>query len=131
MSSSEFWVKFWGVRGSFPRPARDFLKYGGNTSCLEIRCGEHVLIFDAGTGLYPLGRALAAERPSFHADVFLTHTHYDHVCGIPFFVPAFCADNSFDLWAGHLLPELTLLDAIADMMKEPLFSRSGFRPPIR
>jgi len=118
--SDDFWVKFWGVRGSFPRPGKSMLKYGGNTSCLEVRCGEHLLIFDAGTGLFPLGKELDEAGP-VAANVFFTHTHFDHICGMPFFQPAFNSKSRFELWAGHLLPDLTLAEAVADMMKEPLF----------
>ena len=86
-----FSVRFWGVRGSIacsgPRTAR----YGGNTSSLEVRCGDRVLLFDAGTGMRYLGNAMDSSGPveAIEADVFLTHTHYDHVCGIPFFRPFF------------------------------------------
>jgi len=72
-----FSVRFWGVRGSIacsgPRTAR----YGGNTSSLEVRCGERMLLFDAGTGLRYLGNSLS-DSP-VDADLFLTHTHFDHV----------------------------------------------------
>ncbi len=118
--SVDFSVEFWGVRGSFPRPDAAFLKYGGNTSCIEMRCGGRRLIFDAGTGVFPLGQSLQGQE-ALHADVFFTHTHFDHICGMPFFLPAFKDGNAFDLWAGHLLPENTLREAVADMMKAPLF----------
>src|SRR6266540_4048761 len=86
-----FSVRFWGVRGSIacsgPRTAR----YGGNTSSLEVRCGDRLLLFDAGTGMRYLGNEMDSSGPveAIEADVFLTHTHYDHVCGIPFFRPFF------------------------------------------
>lgn len=97
------------------------LRYGGNTSCLEVRCGEHLLIFDAGTGLRPLGQKLAAEG-AVDADLFLSHTHFDHVSGLPFFGPAFAPKNRFRFWAGHLESQgLELCDVLCEMMMPPLF----------
>ncbi len=114
-----FSVKFWGVRGSIacsgPRTAR----YGGNTSSLEVRCGERMLLFDAGTGLRYLGNALASQP--LDADLFLTHTHFDHVCGLPFFKPFFQPHNRFRLWAGHLAEGMTLRRVLGEFMMSPLF----------
>ena len=84
----KFSLKFWGVRGSIPCPGAEYVKYGGNTSCLEVRCGPHLLIFDAGTGMRPLGRELD-KQGRVEADVFFTHSHFDHITGLPFFSPAF------------------------------------------
>jgi phosphoribosyl 1,2-cyclic phosphodiesterase len=118
-----FTVRFWGVRGSIacsgPRTAR----YGGNTSSLEVRCGERLLMFDAGTGLRYLGNTLAngpASSP-IDADLFLTHTHFDHVCGLPFFRPFFQPQNRFRLWAGHLAEGMTLRRVLGEFMMAPLF----------
>jgi phosphoribosyl 1,2-cyclic phosphodiesterase len=116
----EFYVRFWGVRGSIACPGPNTVRYGGNTSCLEVRCGPHLLIFDAGTGLRPLGSALATQGRS-EADLFLTHTHFDHVCGLPFFVPFFLPGNKFRLWAGHLRPKFTLVEVVREMLIAPLF----------
>jgi phosphoribosyl 1,2-cyclic phosphodiesterase len=116
----EFYVRFWGVRGSIACPGPNTVRYGGNTSCLEVRCGPHLLIFDAGTGLRPLGTTLAPLGPS-DADLFLTHTHFDHVCGLPFFVPFFQPGNKFRLWAGHLRPKHTLVEVLREMLMAPLF----------
>ncbi|MGH7186618.1 MAG: MBL fold metallo-hydrolase, partial [Pseudomonadota bacterium] len=92
----------------------------GNTSCLEVRCGSHLLIFDAGTGLRPLGLALVAEGP-LDAELFLTHTHFDHVCGLPFFRPFFDPKNRWRLWAGHLGEGMTLRRVLGEFMMAPLF----------
>ncbi|HEX6977905.1 MAG TPA: MBL fold metallo-hydrolase [Alphaproteobacteria bacterium] len=119
-ASSEFSVRFWGVRGSIPCPGPDTMRYGGNTSCLEVRCGEKLLIFDAGTGLRPLGAHLDRQG-SIDADLYLTHTHFDHVCGLPFFSPAYSRESRLSLWAGHLLPDHTLRYVLSEMMMEPLF----------
>src|SRR5437764_1891523 len=112
-----FSVRFWGVRGSIacsgPRTAR----YGGNTSSLEVRCGERILLFDAGTGIRYLGKSL--EGRAIDADIFLTHTHFDHVCGLPFFRPFFEPKNKFRLWAGHLGGGMTLRRVLDEFMVAP------------
>ena len=119
-NGSDFLVRFWGTRGSISCPGDSYARYGGNTSCLEVRCGEKLLIFDAGTGLRPLGRKLC-EDGQLEADIFLTHTHHDHIVGLPFFAPLFGKNNRIRLWAGHLIPELTLHDVLVQFMNAPLF----------
>jgi len=119
-SAARFLVRFWGVRGSIACPGLDFARYGGNTSCIEVRLGGRLLIFDAGTGLRPLGKAVVSEAP-LDADIFLTHTHVDHIHGIPFFAPFFASQNRFRVWAGHLAPRLTLKHVLCKYMAEPLF----------
>jgi len=117
MSQDGFRVTFWGVRGSIPTPNPRMMRYGGNTSCVEMRVGGHVLVFDAGTGLYPLG-----ETPGLNdIDLFLSHTHLDHVIGFPFFSPAYRPDTTMRVWAGHLQPETNLRDALGLMMQPPIF----------
>jgi len=116
---SPFNVRFWGVRGSIacsgPRTAR----YGGNTSSLEVRCGNEVLLFDAGTGMRYLGKTLEGSRVD--ADIYFTHTHFDHICGLPFFRPLFEPQNKFRLWAGHLRGAMSLRRVLAEFMMSPLF----------
>ena len=119
-SSREFSVRFWGVRGSISCPGPDTVRYGGNTSCLEVRCDGRILIFDAGTGLRPLGAHLDSLGP-VEADLFFTHTHFDHICGLPFFSSAYAKTNKFRFWAGHLLPDHTLRYVLSEMMMAPLF----------
>ena len=118
--AEKFTLRFWGVRGSIPCPGPEYVRYGGNTSCLEVRCGSRLLIFDAGTGLRAFGRALDEQGP-LEADLFFTHTHFDHITGLPFFSPAFKRENRFRFWAGHLLPEHRLYDVLCDLMMAPLF----------
>lgn len=115
-----FSVRFWGVRGSIACPGETHRRYGGNTSCLEVRCGEHLLIFDAGTGLRPLGETLADDE-GVAGDLFLTHTHLDHIVGLPFFDPLFRPHACFRVWAGHLQPDLTLREVLSKFMMAPLF----------
>ncbi len=116
----EFSVTFWGVRGSIACPGPETVRYGGNTSCLEVICGDYRVIFDGGTGLRKLGGKLVGQAP-VDSDIFFTHSHFDHVCGLPFFVPFFVPGNRFRLWAGHLLPEHTLKQVLVEMMMAPLF----------
>jgi phosphoribosyl 1,2-cyclic phosphodiesterase len=87
-SDSQFRVQFWGVRGSYPTPNSSNRHFGGNTSCVEVRAGGRRLIFDAGTGIIPLGKELCdGASPPPSAYIFLSHTHIDHVMGLCFFEP--------------------------------------------
>jgi len=84
-------LKFWGVRGSIPTPGPGTVRHGGNTSCVEVRHGDDIIILDAGTGLRALGSALLAEfknRP-LNLTLLVTHTHWDHIQGLPFFAPIY------------------------------------------
>ena len=117
---NRFRVQFWGTRGSIACAGPDTVRYGGNTSCLEVTCGSKRLIFDGGTGLRKLGREVALEGPQ-DIDLFLTHTHLDHIIGLPFFAPFHMPGNRPRVWAGHLLPDRTLKDTLGEMMRAPLF----------
>ena len=86
--NKEFTVKFWGVRGSYPTPGAGTVKYGGNTSCVEINAGGRTIILDAGTGIIPLGRELV-KRQNLELLLLFSHLHHDHTQGFPFFVPAY------------------------------------------
>src|SRR5947209_6645073 len=81
-------VRFWGVRGSLATPGRSTAHYGGNTSCVEVVVGNEHIILDMGSGLRELGTALA-RVPGVRATFFLSHYHWDHIQGLPFFTPAF------------------------------------------
>jgi phosphoribosyl 1,2-cyclic phosphodiesterase len=85
-------VKIWGDRGSIPCPGKDTVIYGGNTSCLEIRADEKLVIVDLGTGIKPLGDYLMAndlKKGPIDVDIFISHTHWDHIMGFPMFTPIF------------------------------------------
>jgi phosphoribosyl 1,2-cyclic phosphodiesterase len=121
---SDFLVRFWGARGSIPCSGADSDRYGGDTACVEVRCGDRLLIFDAGSGLRCLGRLLA-ESACISGDIFLTHTHLDHIIGFPFFRPAYYRDNAFRVWAGHLLPTDDVKSVICRPHAGTVFPRSG------
>jgi len=125
-------VRFWGVRGSIACAGPDYARYGGNTSCIEITAGGRRLVFDAGTGIRPLGQELARHAP-LDIDIYFTHTHFDHVCGLTFFTPLFDKRNTVRLWAGHLEPPHTLHDVVANVMQAPLYpvSMDVFQASVR
>ena len=86
-------VKMWGVRGSIPLPGPRTVRYGGNTTCIEVRSDDDsLIILDAGTGIFPLAQGLLARLP-VQANIFITHTHWDHIQGLPFFVPLYIPGN--------------------------------------
>jgi phosphoribosyl 1,2-cyclic phosphodiesterase len=98
-----FSVRFRGVRGSLPAPVPANMRYGGNTSCVEVRCGEQLLILDAGSGLRLLGDELlrgAGSRP-VEATLLLSHTHWDHIQGLPFFSPGYSSRNRISILSAH------------------------------
>ena len=98
---ARFLVRFWGTRGSIATPGPATVKYGGNTACTEVRCGQLLLILDAGTGIRSLGVSLMEEfahRP-ICGHIFVGHTHWDHIQGFPFFEPAFVAGNEFTIYS--------------------------------
>jgi phosphoribosyl 1,2-cyclic phosphodiesterase len=118
---SDFSVRFWGVRGTLPCPGPGTIRYGGNTSCLEITCGGERLIFDAGTGIRALGASLVGQT-GLRGHIFLTHTHVDHIIGFPFFRPAYDPTNCFEIWSGHLAGHPGGLQAVLkNLMSGTLF----------
>jgi phosphoribosyl 1,2-cyclic phosphodiesterase len=114
-------VRFWGVRGSIACPGPSTIRYGGNTPCIEVRCDEHVLVFDAGTGLRPLGLELIKDKSIRNVDIFITHCHLDHVVGLPFFAPLFRKGYRVRVWAGNLLPANSIERVMRMLMSSPLF----------
>jgi len=116
-------IKFWGVRGSTPTPAAENFRYGGNTSCVEVRSAKgEIIIFDCGTGFRSLGKQLLREfgHRSLQAYIFLSHYHWDHIQGIPFFEPLYNPENYFYFhsFPGH---RCTVEKALEEQMSDPYF----------
>lgn len=115
-------VRFWGVRGSTPTPQPENLRYGGNTSCVEVRINGHIYIFDCGTGFRNLGKQLELENDGkpFSAHIFLSHFHWDHIQGIPFFSPLY--QNSGNAFFFHSSSRTRgLQHALEEQMSDPYF----------
>ncbi len=108
---------FWGVRGSLPTPGPATLRYGGNTPCVTLRCGPHLLILDAGSGLRALGDTLEG---SVTADLLLSHVHIDHICGLPFFRQMFDPATRLRIWGGGLQPVEPIAAAVGRSLSAPL-----------
>jgi phosphoribosyl 1,2-cyclic phosphodiesterase len=120
-------VRFWGVHGSLPRPGPTTIKYGGNTACVEVRCGKTLIVFDAGTGIRDLGLDLCErceksgdETTRIKGHIFFSHLHWDHIQGFPFFGPAYVSGNEFHLYAAQQLDH-TFEKLMRDQMSEPNF----------
>jgi len=101
-------IRFWGTRGSLAVPGPTTLRYGGNTSCVEVRTADgSLIVLDCGTGAHRLGLALASNGRPVRGHLMITHTHWDHIQGFPFFAPLFNPDNEWDIYApgdlGHQL----------------------------
>jgi phosphoribosyl 1,2-cyclic phosphodiesterase len=118
-------LRFWGTRGSIPTPGTHTVRYGGNTPCVEVRTEtDWLVILDAGTGIRELGRSLMAGSngtgTAIAADIFLTHAHWDHIQGIPFFAPIFQQGNHFTIWGSKTL-ETSIDRVIRDQMSPVVF----------
>jgi phosphoribosyl 1,2-cyclic phosphodiesterase len=114
------YVRFWGVRGSYPAPYPTHMGYGGNTPCVEIRTGNQVIALDAGTGIIALGNALMAQSEIREVHIVLTHYHWDHISGLPFFVPAFVPGWTINIYGPAQNPD-ELAYHISRQMKAPYF----------
>jgi phosphoribosyl 1,2-cyclic phosphodiesterase len=114
-------ARIWGSRGSLAAPGPETVRYGGNTSCVEVELGDGtIIVLDAGTGIRALGDALTAGRPGQPINVLLTHLHMDHLQGLAFFAPLWSADTELHVY-GPRHPTRTLADRIANYLSEPLF----------
>jgi len=116
-------LQFWGTRGSIPTPGRNTVRYGGNTPCVEVRTSEGwLIILDAGTGIRELGRSLIsrANGAPIAGDIFLTHAHWDHIQGIPFFGPIFQRGNHFTIWGAKAL-QTDIGRVVRDQMSPVVF----------
>jgi phosphoribosyl 1,2-cyclic phosphodiesterase len=116
------YLRFWGVRGSTPTPQKENLRFGGNTSCVELRTQEGVFVFDCGTGFRVLGNQLRKEfgRRPLKARVFLSHYHWDHIQGIPFFVPLYNRANTFIFHSFRSI-NTDVQQALEEQMVNPYF----------
>lgn len=97
MHSSSSYIKFWGTRGSNPVSGPDYVRFGGNTSCLEIRHESELIIVDAGTGIRPFGTILSEPKPK-QVNLLISHTHWDHLAGFPFFAPIYDPHCHVNIW---------------------------------
>lgn len=111
-----FSVTFFGVRGSIPTPGPDTVEFGGNTSCVEVVCGDRHLVFDTGTGMRQLGQRFLRDRKRANLDVFYSHLHWDHLQGLPFFVPLYMPGTELSFHGPKGIG-----DALATQMGEPGF----------
>lgn len=116
----QFAIRFWGVRGSIACPGSNTVRYGGNTSCVEMLVAGKRLIFDGGTGLRELGLTLLSQMP-LEAEMFFTHSHWDHIQGFPFFVPAFVPGNRFNIYGAIAPNGSTIEQRLNDQMLHPNF----------
>ena len=120
----------WGCRGSLATPGTSTVRYGGNTSCVEVRTAAGgLIVLDAGTGIRSLGLSLAEERPTY-IDLLLTHMHLDHVEGLGFFAPIFDPDCTITIW-GPPHESGALSDRIAAYLSPPLFPLAFSELPAR
>jgi len=118
--SNQLQITFWGVRGSIPCPGSETVRYGGNTPCVEMKVGNERLIFDGGTGIRVLGQSLLSQLP-VTAHLFFTHSHWDHIQGFPFFVPAFIQGNTFHIYGVPSPDGATIEQRLHDQMLHPNF----------
>jgi phosphoribosyl 1,2-cyclic phosphodiesterase len=119
-------VRFWGVRGSIPSPGSNTQLYGGNTACVELRVGaeERIIIIDAGSGIRPLGNFLMARdlpRGPIKAEIFLSHTHWDHIMGYPFFTPIYIPGTKLKVYGPVSFEEDPLEEVVGGQMKYRYF----------
>lgn len=122
-------VKFWGVRGSHPMPGAGTVKYGGNTSCVEITAGNKTLVLDAGTGIIPLGhdlvRRAAAQKRPLEVTLLFSHLHHDHTQGFPFFAPAYMPNAKLHIFGPGVSPEM--LEKVLENNQSPTTFPVGLR----
>lgn len=122
-------VNFWGTRGSVPIAHPDYREFGGNTSCVSLAIDDHVLIFDAGTGLKHLGDTVDKSCKHFH--LFLSHFHYDHIIGIPFFKPLWQADAAITFLSGIPDAEEDLEAIFSQFIRTPFMPMSWSSVPCQ
>lgn len=123
-SKSVFSVTFHGVRGSYPTSGSQYSKYGGCTPCVELRCGENAIILDAGTGIRSCGKNLEKDKINL-STLLISHCHWDHIQGFPFFTQLFNRSFRLNVYAGHLgkvnNKKITIKDVFQSQMSDPVF----------
>ena len=117
---SDSYLRFWGVRGSYSAPFSSHLGVGGNTSCVEIRDDDHVLLCDAGTGIIAFGNEMMKQKDVRKLLIILTHYHWDHICGLPFFVPAFVPEWDISIF-GPSQSSKDIEEYVSAQMRAPYF----------
>ena len=116
-----FDIRFWGVRGSIACASTKHIRFGGNTSCIEVMVGDRIFVLDAGTGIRNLG-AEFLKRDVREAHLLLSHTHWDHINGFPFFTPAYDPNRAIHVMAGHLgSRDGGIQGALSAQMDSPMF----------
>ena len=114
-------LRFWGVRGSIASPGEHTVNVGGNTTCLSVRCDDYLFVFDAGTGIRRLGAYLDShDTATWRGSIFFTHYHWDHIQGLPFFMPARRTENRFRLF-GEKKRHFDLEAVLRHQMQDPFF----------
>ena len=117
---SGFFVRFWGVRGSIPTPGHATQRYGGNTACIEVRIGETLFVLDGGSGLRPLGADLLRRNlDNIDAHMLFSHSHWDHIQGFPFFVPAYNPKTTLRVYGTE--GDSHIFDLLSGQMQDKYF----------